>query len=918
MQDSSDFLDDFEPSGSQPALPYFRWILLVAGIIVIWILASLATNIWTDVLWFQEVGYLSVFVRILTARILLFIAASLIVAGVLLANAYLAYRFSPADEDAVPLPNISVDSVAWLRYLLRWSIALIIFVCAIIFGVIAANSWEHALRFWNSLPFQVTDPLFHKDVSFYVFSLPLLDYIQTWLVAAVILGALLSIGIYIANFGLSGFRFTFTPVIKGHLSGLAAILFLLSSWGYWFDIYGLVYSDLGASYGASYTDVHARLPVLRLLIGVSFFGAIVLFYNMFRQSIRLAIIVAATWIGIFIIGILVFPGLVQRFQVEPNEFAVEAPYIDYSIDMTRKAYALDRIDIQGQEILPSFDETLVQNNPLTINNIRLWDHRPLLSLYNQIQFFELYYAFRDIDVDRYMIDGDYRQVMIGAREITGPPPEAQTWVNQKLQYTHGYGVAMSPTTEITAKGEPEFFIEDIPPSGVIPVSRPQIYYGELTNSYVIVDTDQKELDHPGEFGPSYASYEGNGGIQLNSLVKRGLFAWRFGDLNLVVSDAINSSSKLLMTRNIQERVREIAPFLTLDRDPYMIVDDKGHLLWIQDAYTRTSRYPYSEPFSPKTNYVRNSVKVVVDAYDGQTDFYVSDETDGIIQTYQSIFPDLFKPFDSMPMVIRDHLRYPQDFFETQAHMFLKYHMIDSQVFYNEEDLWETPMEVFEGDSVPMEPYYVMMRLPGEEREEFVLIFPFTPYGKPNLAGWMAARNDGEHYGNLVAFAFQAEGRVGQIDGPAQIEAAIASNAEISAQFTLWRGSSDNPDQGADVLQGNLLVIPIGETLIYAEPIYLQPKNLQLPSLTGVILVSQDQEPVMGTSLEDALSKMLAQGGEGVPVTGEQSTNTSLLGGAIDLQGEIKRMQNTVNALRAQVESLNDALDNILDLTREEK
>ncbi|MQG21147.1 MAG: UPF0182 family protein [SAR202 cluster bacterium] len=918
MQDSSDFLDDFEPSGSQPVFPYFRWIILIAGIIVIWILASLATNVWTDVLWFQEVGYLNVFVRIFAARVLLFIFAALIICSILVANIYFAYRFSPTDEDAVPLPNISVDSVAWLRYLLRWTIVLFVFLCAIIFGVIAANSWEHALRFWNSLPFQVTDPLFHKDVSFYVFSLPMLDHIQMWLVAAVILGGLLSIGIYTANFALSGFRFTLTSAIKGHLSGLAAILFLLFCWGYWFDIYGLVYSDLGASFGASYTDVHARLPVLRLLMGVSFIGAIVLFYNIFRQSIRLAIIVSATWIGIFIIGMLIFPGIVQRFQVEPNEFAVEQTYIDYSIDMTRKAYALDRIDIQSQEILPSFDETLVQNNPLTINNIRLWDHRPLLSLYNQIQFFELYYAFRDIDVDRYMIDGDYRQVMIGAREITGPPPDAQTWVNQKLQYTHGYGVAMSPTTEITAKGEPEFFIEDIPPSGVIPVSRPQIYYGELTNSYVIVNTEQKELDHPGEFGPTYGSYDGNGGIKLNSLIKRGLFAWRFGDLNLVVSDAINSSSKLLMKRNIQERVSEIAPFLTLDRDPYIIVDDKGHLLWIQDAYTRTSQYPYSEPFSPNTNYVRNSVKVVVDAYDGQTDFYVSDETDGIIQTYQSIFPDLFKPFDSMPTVIRDHLRYPQDFFETQAQMFLKYHMIDSQVFYNEEDLWETPMEVFEGDSVPMEPYYVMMRLPGEEREEFVLIFPFTPYGKPNLAGWMAARNDGEHYGHLVSFAFQAEGRVGQIDGPAQIEAAIASNAEISAQFTLWRGSSDNPDQGADVLQGNLLVIPIGETLIYAEPIYLQPKSLQLPSLTGVILVSQDQEPVMGTSLEDALSKMLAQGGEGAPVTGEQSTNTSLLGGAIDLQGEIKRMQNTVNALRAQVESLNDALDNILDLTREEK
>lgn len=917
MRDVDDLLDEFERPRPPERIPYLKWIVIAAALVGLWVLASVATNIYTDYLWFQEVGYVSVFLRIISARVGLFVIGALLFVGLLLANVYLARRFSPDKDDAVPLPNVPADAVVWLRHLLGLGIGAGAVILAIIFGVAAASSWEQALRFWNSLPFGVTDPLYNKDVSFYIFSLPFFRFTQGWLLAGVIVSAVASLAIYSINFALGGFRFDLTPAIRAHLSGLGAAFFLLLAWGYWFEIYELVYSDRGAAYGASYADVNARLPVLRLLIGIAFVAGGVLVYNVFRQSVRIPLIAAGVWIGVVILGTGVYPAVVQRFQVEPNEFAKEQQFIEYTIDMTRKAYALDRIDIQPHEVATALDSNVLANNPLTVNNIRLWDHRPLESLYNQIQFFELYYAFEDIDVDRYIVDGEYRQVMVGAREITGPPPDAQTWVNQKLQYTHGYGIAMSPATEFTEKGEPEFFIEDIPSTGLLPVTVPQIYYGELTDEYVVVNTEQDELDHPGENGPVYQSYAGSGGILLDSSLKRLLFSWRLGDLNLLVSGAIKPDSRLLFIRGIQDRVQHIAPFLTLDRDPYMIVDDDGRLFWIQDAYTRTSRYPYSEPFTADTNYVRNSVKVVIDAYNGTSDFYIADEDDGMIQTFDSMFPGLLKPFADMPPVVRDHLRYPQDFFETQSQMYLKYHMTDNQVFYNEEDLWGRPVETFLGNSIPMEPYYVMMRLPDGEREEFMLIFPFTPFERPNLAGWLAARNDGENYGSLVAFAFQSQGRVGQIDGPEQIEAAIASNTEISSQFTLWRGASgsDNPDQGTDVLQGNLLVIPIGDTIIYVEPVYLQPRSLALPSLTAVIVVSQDKEPVMAPTLDEALSKLLGDPTVDPPDPG--TGDPPIPGSPADLQEALQKIQEALRNLQNELDALSGAVDDVLDLTEEE-
>lgn len=913
-----DFLDQFERVGPPAGAPMARWIVLGGVILGLWVLTAVATNVYTDLLWFQEVGYVSVFLEILSTKVLLFIAGAILFAVILLVNVFLARRFSPQGEDVIPPPSIPMEAVVWLRQLLGLGILAGTALLAIVFGLAAANIWEQALRFWYSVPFGLQDPLYQQDVSFYVFSLPFYRFVQGWLLGAVIVSVLVSLGIYAVNFALGGFRFQFTPAIRGHLSGLTAIFFLLLAWGYWFDIYELVFGQEGAAYGAGYTAVNARLWAYRLLIGVAVLAALVLVYNIFRRSLRLPLFAIGLWVAALALGEGLYPALVQRFQVEPDEFSLEKQYITNTINMTRRAYALDRIDIRPHEVRRQFTAEHILDNPLTVNNVRLWDHRPLRSVYKQIQFFELYYDFNDIDVDRYVVDGQYRQTMIGARELTGPPPNARTWVNQKLQFTHGYSVAMSPATEFTEKGEPEFFIKDIPPAGVVPVARPQIYYGELTNDYVIVKTSERELDHPSEAGPVYSSYEGAGGIPLGSFLNRLLFAWRLGDLNLLISGAVQPESQLLFIRQIRERVEHIAPFLSLDRDPYMVVTDEGRLVWVQDAYTHTNHFPYSEPISPNVNYIRNSVKVVVDAYDGTVQFYIADETDGIIKTYATIFPNLFKPFSEMPSVIREHLRYPQDFFEFQAQMFLKYHMTEPQTFYNQEDLWARPRETFEGVTIPMEPYYVMMRLPGEEKEEFILILPFTPFNKPNLAGWMAARNDGEHYGTLLAFAFQAEGRVGQIDGPEQVEASIASNREISGQFTLWRGSSAGGEEGVTVLQGNLLVIPIGDTVIYVEPIYLEPKNIELPSLTAVVVVSQGKEPVLEGCLSRALARLVGQDiscAEAVALAPSGGAATPAPPSSTLLRQELRTVQEALARLRAQLDELAQALQRVADLVR---
>ena len=910
--DLKDLIDD----GSPPRSPYFKWVVIGGVILVLWALASVGTALYTDFLWFEELGYEAVFSRTIASQIGMFAIGAVLFAALLAANVFAAQKLSPR-ETFLGSAQLPPEAVAWLRQLVGFVLVVGTLVLAIVFGLAASSAWEPALRYLNGVPFGINDPLFSKDVSFYVFNLPFYRFIQNWLVGAVVLTGLICLGLYAVNFSLSGFRFQLTPGIRGHLSALGAVFFLLIGFGYWLDINELVFSVRSAAFGAGFTDVNAQMPALWVLVAVAILSAVALVANIVLQSARLPVIALGVWAAALVLGAGVYPTIIQRFEVEPNEFEREARYIANTIDMTRKAYALDRITLSTHNVQPDLTITDIQENPVTVQNLRLWDYRPLLSLYNQIQFFQLYYRFHDIDVDRYTVDGQYRQVMLGAREMTGPPAEARTWTNETLQYTHGYGVAMSPTTEFNADGTPLFFIQDIPPAGKIPIKQPQIYFGEITDNYVIVNTSVPELDHPEAGRPVYTSYAGKGGIVLDSFLKKLLFGWRFGDLNLPITGQLKDDSRILFQRNVPDRVTKVAPFLRLDHDPYVVVGSDGNMYWIQDAYTETSHFPYSERFSPTINYIRNSVKAVINAYDGSMDLYIADDTDAMIKTYAAIFPGLFKPLSEMPEELRSHIRYPQDLFQAQSQMYLRFHMTDPQVFYNKEDLWATPKENFSGQTVEMDPYYTMMRLPDGETEEFTMIFPFTPFNKPNLAGWMAARNDGPHYGKLEAFTFSTDGRIGQVSGPEQVQAAIAGDPDISQQFTLWRGASQQDSTaGTDVLQGNLLIIPIGNTLIYAEPIFLRPKNLDQPKLTAVVLVTPGQKPVMAPTLNAALTRIIGQqvttptGGEpggGEPVTDDFRRK---------LQEQITGMQNAINGLTQQLQTLNKALQDLSALASE--
>ncbi|MBI4329275.1 MAG: UPF0182 family protein [Chloroflexi bacterium] len=887
--------------------PAIRWAAIIIAVALLLLGLSIGTDIYTDWAWFDSLGYLSVYTTILGSRVTLFAIGALLFLPVFAVNAWAAHRLSPQGISPQAVLEVPIELLNWGRQLLLLGIILAGLLFTVLFGFASAGGWEVALWYINAASFNLPDPLFHQDASFYLFSLPLFRFAQEWLIGAVIVLGLSAMGIYAVNFALGGFRFTLTPPIRAHLSILGSLFFLLLAWGYWMDSFELVRSIEGAAYGAAYTDVNARLPGLRIMIVVAVLAAAALLANVFLRRQRLPLVAIGGWGVALAVLLFVYPAGVQRLQVDPAEFTLEQPYIERTIAMTRNAFALDRIETRQYPVDPQVTRADVDENPLTMKNVRLWDYRPLRDVYNQLQFFRLQYSFPDIDVDRYVVEGDYLQVMVGTRELVFDqlPSDARTWVNERLQYTHGYGAAISPVTQFTEeKGEPFFLLKDIPPAGSpdLAVEKPQIYYGEATTNYVITNSNTPEFDHPTDAGPVYRSYEGTAGIRLDSLLQRLVFAWRFRDLNMLISGEITPESRLLFRRAIQERVHTLAPFLRLDDDPYMTVVN-GRLYWIQDAYTVSDRFPYSEPAPEGFNYIRNSVKVVIGAYDGTVDFYVADPSDGIIQTYQSIFPTLFKPLDAMPEGIRAHIRYPEDFFRVQAQKYLKFHMTEPQVFYNQEDLWTIPQETFFGGPQRMEPYYLIMRFPEEAREEFVLILPFTPSNKPNLVAWLAARNDPPHYSRLLAYTFPKER---QIDGPQQVEASIDNDPVISAQFTLW-GTG-----GSVVLRGNLIVIPLGDTILYVEPIYLQAANLAFPQLKRVIVAAQGVAPKMEPSLATSLNALLGEAPVVTPPGPQPPT-----GPPSTLAQEVERIRAVLKDLQAQFQALAGALEKLLEAASKE-
>ncbi len=721
-------------------------------------------------------------------------------------------------------------------------------------GLAQAGDWETYLLWLHGGAFGVVDPLFGRDVGFFVFQLPAYRALLGAGTFVLVLAAML-VGAIFWLHGAIDLNRPERPMSPGALRVFALLLgafLLLKAAGHWLGRYELLLEPYGAVFGAGYTVTHVSLPLQWLLIATAVVGAGLAFAAVRRPDWRLPV---AAIVLVFAAGFVdaFLPDVFQRFRVRPDELRLERPYLEKNIAMTRRAYGLEHIESRPFSAEQKLDASAIGRNRATFANVRLWDPGPLLDAYRQLQLIRLYYEFHDVDVDRYPLAGGIRQVMLAAREINPGllPQNARTWVNQRLQFTHGFGAVMSPVTELEGEGLPTFFLRDIPPRSDVGIKldQPRIYFGEQTRDYVIVNAAAEEFDYPRGDQNVANSYDGRGGIVLGSRLRRAIFAWSFGDLNLLISGNLRPESRLLFRRAIADRIGTIAPFLRLDRDPYLVVSG-GRLVWMQDAYTTASTYPYAEPVPGlHLNYIRNAVKVAVDAYDGTVRFYVTDADDPVLAAYARIFPGLFHPLAEMPAELRAHLRYPEDLFLIQSEMYRTYHMTSPEVFYNKEDLWSRPIEGGGEQRSAADPYYVIMKLPGEAREELVLMQPMTPANRSNMVAWLAVRNDAPHYGELVEFQFPKERLV---YGPQQIEARIDQDTTISQQLSLWN------QMGSKVIRGNLLVIPVENAVVYVEPLYLRSTQGQIPELKRVI-VAYDDRLAMAQNLDAALAAVFAPG-----------------------------------------------------------
>lgn len=677
----------------------------------------------------------------------------------------------------------------------------------------------------------------------------------------------------------SGRRMLVTRRARIHISILAAILFALRAWHYKISTWNLMYSPRGVAFGASYTDIHAQVPAYKGLIVAAMIGAAFSLLGIVMRNFR--------WIGYAAVGLVVmsfiagyaYPEFVQQFTVSPNEIAYEVPFIEKNIQFTRDAFGLSKINIIEYPADDSLAREDIAENLGTINNLRLWDYRVLKDTFSQVQEIRMYYRFNDVDIDRYTVNGDLRQVLLSPRELDVNllPPDAITWVNLHLKYTHGYGLVMSPSRDVTRDGMPAFYFMDVPPKTTtdLTLGRPELYFGELTNHYVIVNTKEPEFDYPRldsqAIEPTF--YEGNAGIGLNKFLRKLAFMIRFRDYQILVSGALTPDSKMIMNRNIVDRVKTIAPFFLYDQDPYLVLAE-GRLYWFIDGYTVSSNYPYSQPDSVlRVNYMRNAVKAVVDAYNGTIAFYGVDETDPILETYRKIFPDLIKPLEEMPLDLRKHIRFPQDLFTVQTRMLTTYHMTDPHVYYNKEDYWEIPKEIYGNQEQVVEPYFIVLALPGETATEYIQITPFTPRGKPNMTAWLAVRCDPDNYGEMLLYRLPKDKH---IPGPMQVESLIAQNPGISEAMTLWG------QVGSQVIRGNLLTIPMDGSFLYVEPLYIQAEKVKIPELKRVLMYAGGKV-VMGTTVEDALNQLLGAVPEAPP---RPETELGDMAGLIDRANEL--------------------------------
>ena len=881
------------PFGRLPTEPSFPtihisrrsliWIIAIAVLLLLLFLLKPFATLYTDFLWFHALGYGGVFGTRFAAQIWSFFIFAILFwviggANVLVAlNSNTGRRLSSIGIRQRPLTAPSTILAL-----------LFVFLLGLLFGRIAAGQWQTILTFFNQRSFNVQDPIWHQDVSFYVFTLPLYRFVWGWLLGVVILMMFVAVGLYASRAGFQNFQLPARAL--RHFSVLGAAFAFLLAIHYRLDLYELLLSKRGFVYGIGYADAAARIPAYWIMTVLMVLIAIGLLVN--AAGARLGPLPAAlvVWLGAAFVLLVVFPGIVQRFQVAPSELQRETSYIKNQIDFTRQAWGLTSIADRPFTPQDTLTADKVANNPQTVQNARLWD--PQLALpftLENLQSLRTYYQFypNEVAVDRYQLGGQYLQLLLAARELNPDKVTqvANTWVALKLQYTHGYGVVAARANQATAQGDPVLTLQDIPPAGVPPVTQSGIYFGRHTTNYVLSDSKQPEFDYPFTTD-QYTQWKGTSGVPLSSSLRSLAFAIRFGDINMLISPQLTSQTQVLFNRAVQDRVSALAPFLQFDQDPYVVVVD-GHIYWILDGFTRTDHYPYSEmppdDGGPLTgvNYARNSVKAVIDAYDGTTTFYQIDTSDAIANTYASIFPGLFKPFSAMPAGLQAHIRYPRDLFNRQAERFTYFHMTDPTVFYLRSDLWNIAKENLSqgGSASPIRPFYVISRLPGEAKEEFLTILPYTPNGKTNMIAYLAARSDQPDYGTLFDFRFPKDSLV---VGPQQVEANIDQAPLIKSQFALLNAP------GSSVIRGNLLVLPIETSLLYIEPVYLEATNVAKPQLKKVIAAT-GQNVVMEDTLDKALAALL---GQATPTTPPGGTTTPPSGTVAQLIASAKAHYDT--------------------------
>jgi uncharacterized membrane protein (UPF0182 family) len=823
--------------------------LIAAAVFVVVILVALAgviANFYTDILWFKDLGQEGVFWTRIWSEVLAGLLFGVISFAVIASNIIIARRMRPQitagafPEGIAMTPQQQIEEFfsrarGVVEPFVRWILFGISVVLAWSIGSSMAGDWEFFRLALAGVPFGIADPQFGLDVGFFVFRLPALMAINEWIVSTLAVTLVVTALVHLYDGGIrpSERLQGIDAHVKAHVSVLLGLIVASRAFDYWLSIYELDFSPRGQVLGASYTDVHAQIPAYWILIVIAIATGIMLMVNIRYRGWRLPLIALGIWVGASILVGAIVPALVQQLQVAPNELVQERPYIKRNIEFTRKAFDLESIDATGFPASSDLTAQSITDATATVSNIRLWDPNIVIDSYKQLQEIRFYYDFNDVDIDRYVIDGQLQQVLVSARELNVDQlsETSKTWVNKHLVYTHGYGAVVSPVNQVSVAGLPIFMVKDLPPKTTtdLAIKVPGVYYGEETKGYAIVDTKQKEFDYPVGEGNAETSYAAKNGIAVGSIPNRLAFTIVNGDIEILFSTAITSDSRMLFRRTIKERVGAIAPWLTLDGDPYPVITG-GRIVWVLDGYTASSYYPYSQRYgAADVNYIRNSVKITVDAYDGTTTFYAFDDKDPVLATYRKIFPGMFTEGSKMPADIRKHLRYPEDLFKVQAEVYKTYHMLNPTVFYNKEDQWALPGELTADGA--MAPFYVLMGLPGQQGQDFLLMEPFTPRNKDNMIGWMAVKSDPGSYGQRIVYNFPKQ-RL--ILGPEQISARLNQEPDISKELTLLN------QQGSRALFGNLLVIPIKDSIVYVQPIYIQAEKSPMPELKRVVVAYADK------------------------------------------------------------------------------